>query len=125
MMANPLQSVADLRMSEGHELSKDVIRAHVRIIEDALASPGNAYTPGEAQHNELLFGAALGNYRLQEYRKARSHAMMLVNLDPTNSNAQDLLASIKEAINRDGKVGLAIVGGLAVGAAALIAMLKK
>lgn len=40
------------------------------------------------------------------------------------SNKQ-LLATIKDAINRDGKVGLAIVGGLAVGAAALIAILKK
>lgn len=32
-MASPLNSVADLRMTEGHDLSKDIIKAHVNIIE--------------------------------------------------------------------------------------------
>lgn len=50
---------------------------------------------------------------------------MQVDLDPTNTNALELKDMIEEAIDKDGKIGLAIVGGVVAATAATVALLWR
>jgi len=58
----------------------------------------------------------LGNYKLGSYAEARRYNELLMDLEPDNLQAASLRELIDEKVQREGLVGVAIVGGLAVAA---------
>jgi len=68
------------------------------------------------RRRECLYYLALGNYKLGSYAEARRYNELLMDLEPDNLQAASLRELIDEKVQREGLVGVAIVGGLAVAA---------
>jgi fission 1 protein len=58
----------------------------------------------------------LGHYKLSNYAEAQRYNDLLLDLEPGNLQASSLKQLIDEKVQREGLVGAAIVGGLAVAA---------
>jgi mitochondrial fission 1 protein len=71
------------------------------------------------RRRECLYYLALGNYRLGNYAEARRYNDLLLDLEPTNGQANSLRGLIDDKVAKEGMVGVAIVGGLAVAAGLL------
>lgn len=59
---------------------------------------------------------ALGNYKLGNYAEARRYNDLLMEKEPGNLQASSLRTLIDDKVSREGLMGVAIVGGLAVAA---------
>ncbi|KAL9095226.1 MAG: hypothetical protein Q9165_002482 [Trypethelium subeluteriae] len=69
------------------------------------------------RRRECLYYLALGNYKLGNYAEARRYNDLLLDLEPGNLQAGSLRGLIDDKVAKEGLMGAAIVGGLAVGAA--------
>jgi len=58
----------------------------------------------------------LGNYKLGNYAEAKRYNDSLMEIEPGNLQSQSLSQLIEDKVNKEGLVGVAIVGGLAVAA---------
>ncbi|KAI9140197.1 hypothetical protein BKA69DRAFT_539838 [Paraphysoderma sedebokerense] len=75
---------------------------------------------------ECLYYLALGYYRLGDFVEARNYTQTLLEKEPRNMQAQSLLKVIDSKVQRDGVIGLAIVGGVAaVGGVLLASLLRR
>merc|ERR1711977_443223 len=77
------------------------------------------------RRRECLYYLALGNYKLGNYAEARRYNDLLIDLEPNNLQAGSLRGLIEEKVQREGLVGVAIVGGLAVAAGVVGSLLFK
>ncbi|KIW08876.1 mitochondria fission 1 protein [Verruconis gallopava] len=77
------------------------------------------------RRRECLYYLALGNYKLGNYAEARRYNDLLLDLEPSNLQAASLRGLIEEKVQREGLVGVAIVGGLAVAAGVVGSLLFK
>jgi len=68
------------------------------------------------RRRECLYYLALGHYKLGNYGEARRYNEFLLDLEPNNMQATSLKNLIEEKVQREGLMGVAIVGGLAVAA---------
>ena len=66
------------------------------------------------RRRECLYYLALGNYKLGSYAEARKYNDLLIEIEPENLQASSLKGLIDEKVQREGLVGAAIVGGIAV-----------
>lgn len=66
------------------------------------------------RRRECLYYLALGNYKLGNYAEARRYNDLLMEKEPGNLQASSLRTLIDDKVSREGLVGVAIVGGLAV-----------
>uniref|UniRef100_A0A8C4NCQ1 Mitochondrial fission 1 protein n=1 Tax=Eptatretus burgeri TaxID=7764 RepID=A0A8C4NCQ1_EPTBU len=81
------------------------------------------YHDGPAEeHRDYLFYLAVGNYRLKEYEKSLNFVKSLLKKEPGNTQARELERMISKKMQRDGLVGMAIVGGVVAGLAGLAAV---
>jgi fission 1 protein len=62
---------------------------------------------------------------LGNYAEARRYNDLLTDLEPNNLQAASLRGLIEEKVQREGLVGVAIVGGLAVAAGVVGSLLFK
>jgi mitochondrial fission 1 protein len=67
----------------------------------------------------------LGNYKLGNYAEARRYNDLLLDLEPANLQAGSLKTLIDDKVAREGLVGVAIVGGLAVAAGVVGSLLFR
>lgn len=67
----------------------------------------------------------MGNYKLGNYAEARRYNDSLMELEPSNLQAQSLSQLIEDKVNKEGLMGMAIVGGLAVAAGVVGGMLVR
>lgn len=58
----------------------------------------------------------MGNYKLGNYAEAKRYNDSLMEIEPGNLQSQSLSQLIEDKVNKEGLVGVAIVGGLAVAA---------
>jgi fission 1 protein len=58
----------------------------------------------------------LGNYKLGNFAEARRYNDTLLDKEPGNMQATSLKALIDDKVQKEGLVGVAIVGGIAVAA---------
>lgn len=58
-----------------------------------------------------MYYLAIGNARLKEYQTALKFIRGLLQVEPGNRQAQDLEATIKKKMEKDGLIGMAVVGG--------------
>ena len=77
------------------------------------------------RRRECLYYLALGNYKLGNYAEARRYNDLLIDLEPNNLQAASLRGLVEEKVQREGLVGVAIVGGLAVAAGVVGSLLFK
>lgn len=77
------------------------------------------------RRRECLYYLALGNYKLGNYAEARRYNELLLELEPANLQADSLKGLIDEKVAKEGLVGVAIVGGIAVVAGVLGSFLLK
>ncbi|GAB7365232.1 hypothetical protein MBLNU230_g6318t2 [Neophaeotheca triangularis] len=77
------------------------------------------------RRRECLYYLALGNYKLGNYAEARRYNDSLLELEEGNMQAESLRKLIDEKVAREGLVGAAIVGGLAVAAGVVGSLVFK
>ncbi|OCK84298.1 mitochondria fission 1 protein [Lepidopterella palustris CBS 459.81] len=77
------------------------------------------------RRRECLYYLALGNYKLGNYAEARRYNELLLDLEPANLQAGSLKSLIDDRVAKEGLVGVAIVGGLAVAAGIVGSILFK
>ncbi|XP_030330432.1 mitochondrial fission 1 protein [Strigops habroptila] len=75
------------------------------------------------EQRDYVFYLALGNYRLKEYERALEHVERLLGAEPQNPQGLRLRRRIRDSMKRDGLLGAAIVGGVALGVAGLAGLL--
>ncbi|XP_063157568.1 mitochondrial fission 1 protein [Candoia aspera] len=75
------------------------------------------------EQRDYIFYLAVANYRLKEYEKALKYIRGLLRTEPSNTQALELEKLINKAMQKDGLVGMAIVGGMALGAASLAGLI--
>ncbi|KAF2837215.1 mitochondrial fission 1 protein [Patellaria atrata CBS 101060] len=77
------------------------------------------------RRRECLYYLALGNYKLGNYAEARRYNDLLLEKEPANLQAGSLKGLIDDKVQREGLVGVAIVGGIAVAAGVIGSMLLR
>jgi len=77
------------------------------------------------RRRECLYYLALGNYKLGNYAEARRYNDLLLDIEPANLQAASLRELVEEKVQREGLVGVAIVGGIAVAAGVVGSLLFR
>ena len=77
------------------------------------------------RRRECLYYLALGNYKLGSYAEARRYNDLLLDHEPGNLQAGSLRSLIDDKVAKEGMMGIAIVGGLAVAAGVVGSMIFK
>ncbi|XP_022356241.1 mitochondrial fission 1 protein isoform X1 [Enhydra lutris kenyoni] len=109
----------------------DDIRKGVALLEGheavftLLPLPSAELLPkgSKEEQRDYVFYLAVGNYRLKEYEKALKYVRGLLQTEPQNNQAKELERLIDKAMKKDGLVGMAIVGGMALGVAGLAGLI--
>ncbi|OAP59721.1 mitochondria fission 1 protein [Fonsecaea erecta] len=68
------------------------------------------------RRRECLYYLALGNYKLGNYAEARRYNELLLEKEPGNLQSASLRQLIDDKVSREGLMGVAIIGGVAVAA---------
>lgn len=77
------------------------------------------------RRRECLYYLALGHFKLGNYAEARRYNEILLDHEPTNMQAGSLRNLIDDKVAKEGMVGVAIVGGLAIAAGVVGSMIFK
>jgi fission 1 protein len=77
------------------------------------------------RRRECLYYLALGNFKLGNYAEARRYNDLLLEKEPNNLQAASLQTLIDDKVAREGMMGVAIVGGLAVAAGIVGGLIMK
>ncbi|XP_077851288.1 mitochondrial fission 1 protein isoform X1 [Macaca mulatta] len=95
------------------------------LISHPLLCPSPELLPkgSKEEQRDYVFYLAVGNYRLKEYEKALKYVRGLLQTEPQNNQAKELERLIDKAMKKDGLVGMAIVGGMALGVAGLAGLI--
>ena len=83
------------------------------------------YRQAPERRRECLYYLALGNFKLGSYAEARRYNDLLLDLEPGNLQAASLRELVDEKVQKEGLMGVAIVGGIAVAAGVVGSMLFK
>ena len=65
---------------------------------------------------------AFGNARIKEYQTALQYVRGLLQVEPANRQAQDLEVVIKKKMEKEGLIGMVVVGGAALAFGGLIGL---
>jgi mitochondrial fission 1 protein len=77
------------------------------------------------RRRECLYYLALGNFKLGNYAEARRYNELLLDKEPGNLQAASLRSLIDDKVAKEGLMGVAIVGGIAVAAGIVGGLLMK
>jgi fission 1 protein len=77
------------------------------------------------RRRECLYYLALGNFKLGNYAEARRYNDLLLDKEPNNLQAASLRTLIEDKVAREGMMGMAIVGGIAVAAGIVGGLIMK
>ncbi|CAG7945598.1 unnamed protein product [Penicillium nalgiovense] len=77
------------------------------------------------RRRECLYYLALGNFKLGNYGEARRYNDLLLEKEPANLQAASLGSLIDDKVAKEGMVGVAIVGGLALVAGVVGSLVVK
>ncbi len=90
------------------------IRKGIFLLEDLVKAKD------ETGKRDYLYYLAVGNARIKEYQTALKYIRGLLQVQPGNRQAQDLEAVIKKRMEKDGLIGMAVVGGATLAFGALV-----
>jgi mitochondrial fission 1 protein len=77
------------------------------------------------RRRECLYYLALGNFKLGNYAEARRYNDLLLDKEPNNLQAASLRTLIDDKVAKEGMMGVAIVGGIAVAAGIVGGLIMK
>ncbi|KIX07480.1 mitochondria fission 1 protein [Rhinocladiella mackenziei CBS 650.93] len=77
------------------------------------------------RRRECLYYLALGNYKLGNYAEARRYNDLLLEKEPGNLQAASLRQLIDDKVSKEGLMGVAIIGGVAVAAGIVGSMIVR
>ena len=77
------------------------------------------------RRRECLYYLALGNFKLGNYAEARRYNDTLLETEPANMQATSLKSLIDDKVQKEGLMGVAIVGGIAVAAGVVGSLLFR
>ena len=77
------------------------------------------------RRRECLYYLALGNYKLGNYAEARRYNDLLMDKEPANLQASDLRTMIDNKVAKEGLMGVAIIGSVAVAAGVIGGVLLR
>lgn len=77
------------------------------------------------RRRECLYYLALGNFRLGNFAEARRYNDLLLEHEPANLQAADLRTLIDDKVAKEGLMGVAIIGSVAVAAGVIGAALLR
>ncbi|XP_029419028.1 mitochondrial fission 1 protein [Nannospalax galili] len=106
----------------------DDIRKGILLLEGCSSHTSAGITEllpkgSKEEQRDYVFYLAVGNYRLKEYERALKYVRGLLQTEPQNNQAKELEHLIDKAMKKDGLVGMAIVGGMALGVAGLAGLI--
>ncbi|KAG8431703.1 hypothetical protein GDO86_020389, partial [Hymenochirus boettgeri] len=87
------------------------------ILEDLLLKGS------KEEQRDYLFYLAVAHHRLKEYENALKYVRTLLKTEPRNTQALELEKVIEKTMQKEGLVGMAIVGGVALGVAGLAGLI--
>ncbi|XP_077987845.1 mitochondrial fission 1 protein-like [Glandiceps talaboti] len=94
---------------------------YLRDMQKGVALLEQLYIKGDDEsQRDYLFYLAIGNYRLKEYSKALNYVRAILKNEPKNHQAKELEKLIKGKMNKEGLMGMAIVGGAALAIGSLV-----
>ncbi|XP_078283776.1 mitochondrial fission 1 protein [Rhinoraja longicauda] len=96
--------------------SGDIIKG-VAILEELYP------VASKEEQRDYMFYLAVGNYRLKEYEKALKFIRTILKSEPHNQQCLELEKLINKKLQRDGLLGMAIVGGAIVGLAGMAGLI--
>lgn len=106
--------------------SKGLIKSDVRSEQQAgVTLLSDIFRASPDRRRECLYYLALGNYKLGNYAEARRYNDLLLDIEPANLQAASLRGLVEERVQREGLVGVAIVGGIAVAAGVVGSLLLR
>ncbi|KAI1918547.1 mitochondrial membrane protein [Ophidiomyces ophidiicola] len=77
------------------------------------------------RRRECLYYLALGNYKLGNYGEARRYNDLLLDHEPQNLQAASLRSLIDDKVAKEGLMGVAILGGVALAAGLVGGLIMK
>ncbi|KAF2668575.1 mitochondrial fission 1 protein [Microthyrium microscopicum] len=77
------------------------------------------------RRRECLYYLALGHYKLGNYAESRKYNDLLLDLEPNNLQAASLRQLVDDKVQKEGLVGVAIVGGITVAAGVVAGLLMR
>ncbi|MCJ1250505.1 mitochondrial membrane protein [Trapelia coarctata] len=83
------------------------------------------YRNAPERRRECLYYLALGNFKLGNYAEARRYNDSLLSIEPANLQAASLRGLIDDKVAKEGMVGVAIVGGVAIAAGVIGSLIFK
>ncbi|XP_072006415.1 mitochondrial fission 1 protein [Engystomops pustulosus] len=95
----------------------DDIKKGVMILEDLLPKGS------KDEQRDYLFYLGVAHHRLKEYEKALKYVRTLLSKEPKNTQALELEKVIEKKMQKEGLVGMAIVGGMALGVAGIAGLI--
>lgn len=94
-----------------------MIKSHARADQqEGVRLLSEIFRASPERRRECLYYLALGNYKLGNYGEARRYNDLLLEKEPGNLQAASLGSLIDDKVNKEGLMGIAIVGGLALAA---------
>ncbi|XP_064359833.1 mitochondrial fission 1 protein-like [Dromaius novaehollandiae] len=79
-------------------------------------------TGTKEEQRDYVYYLAVANYRLKEYERALQYVEGLLRAEPHNAQGLRLRRRIRDSMRKDGLLGMALVGGLALGVAGLLGL---
>lgn len=76
----------------------------------------------ESGKRDYLFYLAIGNARIKEYQVALKYVRGLLQVEPGNRQAQELESIIKKKMEKEGLLGMAVVGGATLALGGLVGL---
>ena len=83
------------------------------------------YRNAPERRRECLYYLALGNFKLGNYAEARRYNDSLLSIESGNLQAASLRGLIDDKVAKEGLVGVAIVGGVAIAAGVIGSLIFK
>lgn len=107
-------------------MSQGLIKSSSRIEQqEGVRLLSDIFRQSPDRRRECLYYLALGNYKLGNYAEAKRYNDSLLDIEAGNLQAQSLSQLIEDKVAKEGLVGVAIVGGLAVAAGVVGGLLFK
>lgn len=92
------------------------IRKGILLLEDLYKNRD------ESGKRDYLYYLAIGNARIKEYQTALKYLRALLQVEPGNRQAQDLETIIKKKMEKEGLIGMAVVGGATLALGGLVGL---
>ncbi|EEP81626.1 conserved hypothetical protein [Uncinocarpus reesii 1704] len=103
-----------------------LIKSNIRVEQqEGVRLLSEIFRTAPERRRECLYYLALGNYKLGNYGEARRYNDLLLEHEPQNLQAASLRSLVDDKVAKEGLVGVAILGGVALAAGLVGGLIMK